>query len=140
MDSQSHFRINKFHLSGMTSHMGIKIGNKLIELGEKKDLLASIIISNYNYARFLRDVINSALNQSYSTLEVIVVDDGSTDESREIIENYGDKIIKVLKSNAGMASVLNAGFSVSSGDVIFFLDSDDVLLHNTVEMVMPFFL
>lgn len=95
--------------------------------------LASIIISSYNYGRFLRDAIDSALNQTYPNTEVIVVDDGSVDNSREIIASYGSRILPVLKVNGGQASAFNAGFSSSRGEVICFLDSDDMLLPTAVE-------
>jgi cellulose synthase/poly-beta-1,6-N-acetylglucosamine synthase-like glycosyltransferase len=101
--------------------------------------LASIIIDNYNYGRLLKDAIDSALAQTYRNTEVIVVDDGSTDNSREIIAGYGDRIIPVLKENGGQASALNAGFAVSQGDVILFLDADDVLLPTAAENAMPCF-
>ncbi len=100
---------------------------------------ASIVISNYNYGRFLREAIDSALGQTYANTEVILVDDGSTDESREIIASYGERIIRVLKENGGMASTYNAGFAASRGEVIFFLDSDDVLLPSAVEEALPLF-
>src|SRR5262249_49623928 len=100
---------------------------------------ASIVINNYNYGRFLRDAIGSALNQSYPHVEVIVVDDGSTDGSREIIAGYGDRIIPVLKQNGGQASAYNAGFARSCGKVILFLDSDDMLLRTAVERSLPHF-
>lgn len=95
--------------------------------------LASIIINNYNYGRFLRDAIESALSQTYPNLEIIVVDDGSTDNSREIIASYGSRIIPVLKKNEGQASAFNAGFTASRGEAIIFLDADDMLLPNAVE-------
>src|SRR5260370_30307126 len=95
--------------------------------------LASIIINNYNYAAFLREAIDSALNQTWSPTEVIVVDDGSTDGSREIIATYGDRILPVMKENGGQNSALNAGFSASRGDVILFVDSDDALLPTAAE-------
>ena len=101
--------------------------------------LASIIISSYNYGRFLKEAIDSALNQTYPRAEVIVVDDGSTDDSRSIIADYGDRIRPVLKENGGQASAFNAGFAVSRGQVIFFLDSDDVLLPTAVEKAVVFF-
>ena len=63
--------------------------------------LASILINNYNYGRFLGKAIDSALSQTYENLEVIVVDDGSTDGSLEIIASYGDRISSVLKKNGG---------------------------------------
>jgi glycosyltransferase involved in cell wall biosynthesis len=100
---------------------------------------ASIVISSYNYGRFLGQAIDSALNQSYPHSEVIVVDDGSLDNSREVIARYGSRIHPVLKENGGQASAWNAGLAVSRGDVIFFLDSDDVLLPVAVDRVMPIF-
>lgn len=98
--------------------------------------LVSIIINNYNYGRFLREAIESALNQTYPHTEVIVVDDGSTDNSRKIIEEYGDRIIPVLKENGGQASAFNAGFTVSRGDIVIFLDADDVLFPDAVRKVV----
>jgi glycosyltransferase involved in cell wall biosynthesis len=68
--------------------------------------LVSILINNYNYGRFLTEAIDSALNQTYSNIEVIVVDDGSTDNSQEIIKSYQDKIIPILKPNGGQASAI----------------------------------
>jgi glycosyltransferase involved in cell wall biosynthesis len=104
-----------------------------------RSILASIIVNNYNYGRFLSDAIDSALGQTYPTIEVIVVDDGSTDQSREIIRDYGDRIIPILKENGGQASALNAGFARSNGDIIIFLDSDDILLPDTVGQVVEMF-
>ena len=95
-----------------------------------RNRLASIIINNYNYGRFLADAIDSALSQTYPHVEVIVVDDGSTDSSRVIIGRYGDRITAVLKENGGQASAFNAGFRVSLGETIVFLDADDIL-HST---------
>jgi len=101
--------------------------------------LASIIINNYNYDVFLREAVDSALNQTYLNTEVIVVDDGSTDRSREIIASYGDQIIPVLKGNGGQASAFNAGFAASRGEVVFFLDSDDILLPTAVKNATKLF-
>ncbi|MBW4502037.1 MAG: glycosyltransferase [Scytonema hyalinum WJT4-NPBG1] len=94
--------------------------------------LASIIITNYNYGRFLPEAIDSALNQNYQPIEVIVVDDGSTDGSQQIIANYGKQIIPLLKENGGQGSAFNAGFAKSRGEVICFLDADDVLLPSAI--------
>ncbi|NJO58653.1 MAG: glycosyltransferase [Richelia sp. RM2_1_2] len=101
--------------------------------------LVSIIINNYNYSRFLKEAIDSALNQTYTNVEVIVVDDGSTDNSHGIITSYGEKIIAVLKENGGQASAINAGFVASKGEIIFFLDSDDVFLLDKVSRIVNFF-
>jgi glycosyltransferase involved in cell wall biosynthesis len=95
----------------------------------------SIIVNNYNYGCFLRQAIDSALAQTYPEVEVIVVDDGSTDDSREIIRGYGDKIIPIFKPNGGQGSAFNAGFAKSRGEIVIFLDADDVLLPHAVERV-----
>jgi glycosyltransferase involved in cell wall biosynthesis len=96
------------------------------------DRLASIIINNYNYGRFLPSAIDSALKQTHAPTEVIVVDDGSTDNSRDIIAGYGTRVRPVFKTNGGMASTYNAGFPLSRGEVVFILDSDDALLPSAV--------
>jgi glycosyltransferase involved in cell wall biosynthesis len=98
--------------------------------------LVSILINNCNYGRFVADSIDSALTQTYSKCEVIVVDDGSQDNSREVITRFGNRVKTVFKSNGGQASAFNAGFAESSGDVICFLDSDDVFLPNKVRQAV----
>src|SRR3984957_19493050 len=75
----------------------------------------SIIITNYNYARYLRASIDSALAQTYPQVEVIVVDDGSTDGSREIIESYGTRIVPVIKANGGHRSAVHPRLGVKRG-------------------------
>jgi glycosyltransferase involved in cell wall biosynthesis len=101
--------------------------------------LASVVISSYNYGRFLPDAIDSALGQTYPHTEVIVVDDGSTDHSREVIAGYGRRVVPLLKENGGQASAFNAGLRASRGDVVFFLDSDDALLPTAVARAVEFF-
>jgi glycosyltransferase involved in cell wall biosynthesis len=96
----------------------------------------SIIIDNYNYGRFVADAINSALEQTYPNCEVIVVDDGSQDDSQEVIARFGDHIQTIFKRNGGQASAFNAAFAKSSGDVICLLDADDVFLPLKVERVV----
>jgi Glycosyl transferase family 2 len=94
--------------------------------------LVSIVILSYNYGRYLAQCIESALTQDYQPLEVIVVDDGSTDDSREVIERYGSRVITRFKANGGEASAMNAGFAASSGTIVLFVDSDDYLLQGAV--------
>ena len=89
--------------------------------------LISIVVINYNYARFLRAAVDSALAQTFPNIEVIAVDDGSTDESRDVIESYGNRISSVFKPNGGQGSAFNAGFAASRGEVVIFLDADDAL-------------
>jgi Glycosyl transferase family 2 len=98
--------------------------------------LVSVIIDNFNYAWFLRAAVDSALAQSYAPIEVIVVDDGSTDNSRDVISSYGDKIAAIFKPNGGHASAFNAGFRASRGSIVMFLDADDALLPTAVEEVV----
>jgi glycosyltransferase involved in cell wall biosynthesis len=98
--------------------------------------IVSIIINNYNYGRFLSEAIDSALNQSYPHIEVIVVDDGSTDDSCSILASYGTRIISILKENGGQASAMNSGVQASKGQILFFLDSDDVFLPTKVEEML----
>lgn len=88
----------------------------------------SVIIPCYNGARFLRQAIDSALTQSYPNVEVVVVDDGSTDDSGEIAHSYGDRIKVIEQPNSGLSAARNAGVKASSGDLIALLDADDVLL------------
>jgi glycosyltransferase involved in cell wall biosynthesis len=96
------------------------------------DSLVSVIINNYNYGRFLAAAIDSALAQDWRTgevpgVEVIVVDDGSTDESASIIAGYGTRVTAILKDNGGQGSAFNTGFTAAHGAIVNFLDSDDLL-------------
>jgi glycosyltransferase involved in cell wall biosynthesis len=98
--------------------------------------LVSILINNYNYGRYLGEAIDSALAQTYCNTEIVVVDDGSTDNSREVIAHYGDRIHAILKPNGGQASAYNAGFSASHGEILCLLDSDDIYLPGKVTRVV----
>lgn len=90
--------------------------------------VASVIITNHNYGRWLAEAIDSALAQVGVEVEVVVVDDGSTDCSRDLIAAYEGRIRPLLQANRGQAAALNAGFAASVGDPVLFLDADDVLL------------
>jgi glycosyltransferase involved in cell wall biosynthesis len=101
--------------------------------------LVSILINNYNYGQYLAAAIDSALNQTYDRLEVIVVDDGSTDGSRAIMAGYGDRIVAIYQPNQGQASAFNTGFARSRGAIICFLDADDLFLPHKVATIVPAF-
>lgn len=105
----------------------------------KAEPVVSVIITNYNYARFLAACIDSVLKQTYPHVETIVVDDGSTDDSRSILQAYDGRITAILQDNAGQAAAINRGVSASRGDVICFLDSDDVWLPAKVARVVDVF-
>jgi len=99
-------------------------------------MLVSIIIDNYNYAQFLPKAIDSALAQTYSHIEIIVVDDGSTDNSKEILEDYKERVQVFQKPNGGQASAFAFGLQQSRGEIIFFLDSDDVMYPELIARVV----
>jgi glycosyltransferase involved in cell wall biosynthesis len=95
----------------------------------------TVIINNYNYGQFLKQAIDSVLNQSYPAHEIILVDDGSTDNSLEVALSYGDKIKFIPQQNNGQASTFNTGYNAATGDWIWFLDSDDMLTYDALEEV-----
>lgn len=88
--------------------------------------LISIVINNYNYGKYVGNAIQSALDQRYSNVEVIIVDDGSTDNSKQIISSFAVEKT-YFKENGGQVSAQNLGFAESKGDIVIFLDSDDYL-------------
>ncbi|MEM7064917.1 MAG: glycosyltransferase [Cyanobacteria bacterium P01_B01_bin.77] len=96
----------------------------------------TIIINNYNYAHFLPEAIDSALNQTYGQVEVLVVDDGSTDNSVQVIEGYSQRVTPIVKPNGGQASAMNLGFQSSQGDIVLFLDADDYLFPEAVATIV----
>ncbi|MBN3756625.1 glycosyltransferase family 2 protein [Paraburkholderia sp. Tr-20389] len=96
----------------------------------------AIVICNYNYERFLAEAIDSALAQDYPGTRVIVIDDGSTDGSRAIIEQYGSRVSAVFKENGGQVSAYNLGVEIADTEYVIFLDSDDVLYSGVVTEVM----
>src|SRR4028119_1786662 len=99
-----------------------------------QSLTVSVIIPNYNYGRFLSEAINSVLAQTCLNVEIIVVDDGSTDNSLEILAAYEKKGVKIIQqTNRGVGAARNAGADKSSGDLLAFLDADDIWLPQKLE-------
>jgi glycosyltransferase involved in cell wall biosynthesis len=101
--------------------------------------LVSIVVSNFNYERFVDQAISSALLQTYPCVEVIVVDDGSTDSSRAVIDRYRQRCKVILKANGGQASALNEGLRHARGAYVLLLDSDDFLMPDAVETFVASF-
>lgn len=99
----------------------------------------SIVTISFNQKRFLRQCIDSILSQKGCELEHIIVDPGSTDGSRELIDSYGDRVVKVFSPDEGPADGLNKGFSYASGEVYGFINSDDYLLPNALLHVSEYF-
>jgi glycosyltransferase involved in cell wall biosynthesis len=88
----------------------------------------SVVIPNCNYAQYVGDAIDSVLAQMYPDIEIIVVDDGSTDASRDVLLNYGDSIKTISQQNHGVSAARNNGVAASSGEFVAFLDADDLWL------------
>jgi glycosyltransferase involved in cell wall biosynthesis len=95
----------------------------------------SVLISNYNYAPFLAHAIESVLAQSVPAHEIIVVDDGSTDHSRDVMLSYGQRIISLYQNNAGQAAAISAGYARATGDIIMLLDADDLFHPHKIEIM-----
>lgn len=98
------------------------------------EFLVSVIIPNYNYANYLREAIDSVLAQTYQNIEIIVVDDGSKDDSKKILESYGEKITAIFQANQGVSAARNNGILASKGEFVAFLDADDVWFKRKIEL------
>jgi glycosyltransferase involved in cell wall biosynthesis len=95
----------------------------------------SVVINNHNYAPYLGEAVESALNQTLPGVEVVVVDDGSTDQSRQILEGFGDRIRAVYQERGGQAAAVNRGWQESRGELVLLLDADDALDPRAAERV-----
>lgn len=95
--------------------------------------LVSVVMPAYNAERFIRQAIDSVLNQTYPDVELIVVDDGSTDGTAAVALSYGDRLRYVRQENARQAAARNLGLSLAAGDLIAFLDADDAWLPEKLE-------
>ncbi|HMJ08789.1 MAG TPA: glycosyltransferase [Pyrinomonadaceae bacterium] len=100
----------------------------------------SVIIPNYNYDKYISKAIDSVLAQTYTNIEIIVVDDGSIDNSLSVLEKYGDQITVLKQQNQGVSPARNAGVAHSSGEYLAFLDADDIWLPEKLERQMERFL
>ncbi|MBW8035098.1 MAG: glycosyltransferase family 2 protein, partial [Planctomycetes bacterium] len=95
-------------------------------MSEQNDIRVSAVIPAYNAAACIGRAIESVLNQSLPVYEIVVVDDGSSDKTSEIVEQFGDKVILIRQDNAGVSVARNTGIKAASGDWIAFLDDDDI--------------
>lgn len=107
----------------------------------KDDLRVTVLIDTYNYGRFLGRAIDSVVAQTYpaSRIDILVIDDGSTDETPEVIQRYSDRVRYVRKERGGQASALNEGVRRAQGDIICLLDADDYFYPNKVAAVVEAF-
>ncbi len=103
-----------------------------------KNPLVSVLIAAYNSEKFIDEALQSVWNQTYGNYEVIVVNDGSTDNTLAALEQWQEKITIINKSNGGISSARNAALAVSRGSIIAFLDADDIWLPNKLEEQLRF--
>lgn len=96
----------------------------------------SVVITCYNYERYVALAIRSALEQSVPPLEVIVVNDGSSDASAEVLAGFGDRITVIDQANSGQIAATNRGYAAARGDAVLFLDADDLLRPDAIETAM----
>jgi len=94
----------------------------------------SVIVACYNYGRFLQRAVDSVLAQDCIDYEIIVVDDGSTDETPQVAAQFGEKIVYHRQENAGHCATNNKGASLARGEYFYFLDADDELLPNALSI------
>lgn len=90
------------------------------------DLQISCVIPVFNSARYIAEAIESALGQCYPVVEIIVVDDGSTDDTAEVVKRFSDRVTHIYQSNAGPASARNRGITAATGELVALLDADDL--------------
>ena len=98
----------------------------------------SVIIPTYNYARYLPETLNSVFCQNIADLEVVIVDDGSTDDTKRVLEPYSQSIKYVYQENGGQSAARNNGIKNCSGEFLLFLDADDILAPNVIEKQKDF--
>lgn len=104
--------------------------------------LVSVLITNHNYGRYIGEAIQSVLRQTYSNFEVVVCDDGSTDNSCDVIASWGrnDARVRLIRqTSGGQGAALNTAFNAATGDLIVLLDGDDMALENRLELVAQAF-
>ena len=101
--------------------------------------LVSVIIPTYNRGWILKEAIDSVLAQDYKDYELIVVDDGSTDNTREILDSYGQDLIVIRQANKGVSAARNLGIAAANGQLVAFLDSDDIWRPRKLSRQVDFF-
>lgn len=113
-----------------------------MNLSQTKSLSISIIVPAYNIERYIGECLDSLINQTYQNLEILVINDGSTDRTGEILDSYAvkDDRIRVLhKTNGGLSSTRNLGLDIATGDLISFIDGDDLVDLGLYQTVVNYF-
>ena len=96
--------------------------------------VVSVIIPTYNHAMYIERTLESVFQQTYKNYEIIVIDDGSTDNTQEVIKSYENKITYICKENEGTAKSRNLGLKIAKGKYVAFLDSDDLWMPQKLEL------
>ncbi|MBI3494357.1 MAG: glycosyltransferase [Acidobacteria bacterium] len=99
----------------------------------------TVVVPNYNCGRFLANAIDSVLRQTYAPFEIVVVDDGSTDDSLDVVKQYGDRVRVITQMNQGVSAARNAGIRASRGALVAFLDADDLWHPDKLAKQVPLF-
>ena len=118
---------------------GNRVTTEPTTLNDHSGNRVSVVIPTYNYSHFILDAVKSALAQDVHDVQIIVVDDGSTDNTSDIIKPYTDRIKYIYQENAGLSAARNTGVRNSTGEFILFLDADDVLGPNSIASQVSFF-
>src|SRR3989338_6680477 len=98
----------------------------MVQKSNKKPLV-SVVIPTFNYGHYVCDAVDSVLSQTYENVEILVVDDVSTDDTQERLKKYNGRIVNVLQKNAGLSAARNTGIRKAKGEFIAILDSNDIL-------------
>ena len=101
--------------------------------------LVTVVIPTYNQAKYLEKSINSILGQSYENIELIVVNDGSTDDSMRVLDQYCNDFSIIHQDNAGQSASMNRGWDNTSGEILSYLSSDDILKPEAVSHAVTYF-
>jgi glycosyltransferase involved in cell wall biosynthesis len=101
-------------------------------------MIVSVVIPTYNRAELIREALDSVFAQTYTDLQIVVVDDGSTDHTNEILARYGDKVTTIRLPRSGISAARNAGIEATSGEYIAFLDNDDLWLPEKIEKQLSY--
>ena len=107
------------------------------EISRPDNPRVSVVIPNYNHTRYVAGAIQSVLDQSVPAYELIVVDDGSTDESREVVSRFGSQVRYIWQENQGLAGARNTGIRAATGELVGLLDADDQWLPTYLETMLP---
>lgn len=102
--------------------------------------LVSVIVPTYNAGKFIDDMVKSILNQTYQNIELIIVDDGSTDNTKNILEKYNTQIKYLYQDNQGPSEARNTGINAANGEIIAYQDADDISLLNRIAREVVFLL